>query len=66
MPYSDYPVISVLQKPYEYYIIPTDNVIHDGSTLDCSKTTKKYADFMDRHYLSQKLYAVEKLHLIYH
>lgn len=31
--YPDYPVIQVKQKPYEYYIAPTDNCFHDGSTL---------------------------------
>lgn len=31
--YPDYPVIKVIQKPFEYYIMPTDNVLHDGSTI---------------------------------
>ncbi|SEB97302.1 hypothetical protein SAMN04489761_2134 [Tenacibaculum sp. MAR_2009_124] len=31
--FSDYPVIRVEQKPYQYYIAPTDNCFHDGSTL---------------------------------
>lgn len=31
--YPDYPIIKVQQKPYQYYIAPTDNIFHDGSTL---------------------------------
>ncbi len=31
--FPDYPVIKILQKPYQYYIAPTDNAFHDGSTL---------------------------------
>lgn len=31
--YPDYPVIRVEQKPYQFYIAPTDNCFHDGSTL---------------------------------
>ncbi|MCJ7934898.1 MAG: hypothetical protein MUW56_15070 [Chryseobacterium sp.] len=31
--FPDYPVIRLEVKPYEYYIAPTDNFIHDGSTL---------------------------------
>lgn len=31
--FPDYPVIKIIQKPYEYYIAPTDNCFHDGSTL---------------------------------
>lgn len=31
--YPNYPVIRVIQKPYQYYIAPTDNFLHDGSTL---------------------------------
>ncbi len=30
--YPDYPVIKIRQKPYEAYMAPTDNLIHDGST----------------------------------
>lgn len=30
--FPDYPVIKILQKPYQYYIAPTDNAFHDGST----------------------------------
>ncbi len=30
--FPDYPVIRVIQNPYEVYIAPTDNIIHDGST----------------------------------
>ncbi len=31
--FPDYPVIRIAQKPYQYYIAPTDNCFHDGSTL---------------------------------
>lgn len=31
--YPDYPVIKITQQPYQYYIAPTDNCFHDGSTL---------------------------------
>jgi hypothetical protein len=31
--FPDYPVFKIIQKPYEYYIAPTDNCFHDGSTL---------------------------------
>lgn len=31
---SDYPVLRLRQKPYEYYIAPTDNCLHDGSTMN--------------------------------
>lgn len=31
--YPNYPVIKIIQKPYQYYIAPTDNCFHDGSTL---------------------------------
>lgn len=31
--YPDYPVIKIKQEPYQYYIAPTDNCFHDGSTL---------------------------------
>ncbi|PSL34456.1 hypothetical protein [Chitinophaga ginsengisoli] len=34
--YPDYPVIKIRQKPYQYYIAPTDNCFHDGSTLGSS------------------------------
>lgn len=34
--YPDYPVIRITQNPYEAYIAPTDNIIHDGSTKDNS------------------------------
>lgn len=32
--FPDYPVLKIEQKPYEYYIAPTDNCIHDGATLE--------------------------------
>ncbi|HET6256479.1 MAG TPA: hypothetical protein VFE32_20560 [Puia sp.] len=31
--FPGYPVIRIIQKPYQYYIAPTDNCFHDGSTL---------------------------------
>ncbi len=31
--FPDYPVLRIEQKPYEYYIAPTDNCFHDGCTL---------------------------------
>ena len=31
--FPNYPVIKIIQSPYEYYIMPTDNVLHDGSSL---------------------------------
>ncbi len=30
--YPNYPVVRVAQHPFEAYIAPTDNIIHDGST----------------------------------
>lgn len=35
--FPDYPVVKVLQGPYEYYIMPTDNVLHDGSSIGKNK-----------------------------
>lgn len=32
--FPNYPVIRIKQNPYEFYIAPTDNCIHDGSTLN--------------------------------
>ncbi|MEO8234692.1 MAG: hypothetical protein ABI549_04690 [Flavobacterium sp.] len=31
--FPDYPVLKIKLKPYQYYIAPTDNCFHDGSTL---------------------------------
>ena len=31
--FPDYPVIKFIQRPYQFYIAPTDNCFHDGSTL---------------------------------
>ncbi|MBB6369519.1 hypothetical protein [Chryseobacterium shigense] len=31
--YPDYPVIKVKQEPYQFYIAPTDNCFHDGTTI---------------------------------
>ncbi|KZS42827.1 hypothetical protein AWE51_15780 [Aquimarina aggregata] len=35
--YPDYPVIKIKQEPFQYYIAPTDNCFHDGSTLGNTK-----------------------------
>ncbi|MCW3162611.1 hypothetical protein [Chryseobacterium oryctis] len=35
--YPNYPIIRIEIKPYQYYIAPTDNFIHDGSTLGNEK-----------------------------
>lgn len=32
--FPDYPILKIKQKPFEFYIAPTDNCIHDGSTFD--------------------------------
>lgn len=32
--FPDYPVLKIDLKPYQYYIAPTDNCFHDGSTLN--------------------------------
>lgn len=32
--FPDYPVLKIRQRPFEYYIAPTDNCIHDGSTFE--------------------------------
>lgn len=32
----DIPVIKLRQKPFEFYIAPTDNIIHDGCTIGMS------------------------------
>jgi hypothetical protein len=47
--YSYYPVVKVIVKPFEAYIAPTDNIIHDGSTegttsLDISGIIKGFFD----------------------
>lgn len=31
--YPDYPVVKIDIKPYQYYIAPTDNFLHDATTL---------------------------------
>jgi hypothetical protein len=31
--FPDYPALKIDLKPYQYYIAPTDNCFHDGSTL---------------------------------
>lgn len=31
--FPNYPVLRIEQKPYEYYVAPTDNCFHDGCTL---------------------------------
>lgn len=35
--FPNYPVVKIIQAPYEYYIMPTDNVLHDGSSLGKEK-----------------------------
>lgn len=45
--FPNYPIIKLKQKPYEGYIAPTENIIHDGSTLgshstDITLTTRGY------------------------
>ena len=32
--FPKYPVLKIKQKPFKYYIAPTDNCIHDGSTYN--------------------------------
>ncbi|SDG75345.1 hypothetical protein SAMN04488062_10227 [Flavobacterium omnivorum] len=32
--YPDYPAVRLEQKPYQYYVAPTDNFFHDASTLN--------------------------------
>ena len=32
--FPNYPIIRLEIKPFQYYIAPTDNLIHDGSTLN--------------------------------
>ncbi|MEN4760606.1 hypothetical protein ABEG63_09760 [Chryseobacterium sp. C39-AII1] len=34
--FPDYPVLKIEQPPYHYYIAPTDNCFHDGSTFGSS------------------------------
>lgn len=36
--YSDYPVVRIRQRPFEAYIMPADNLIHDGSTEHSGST----------------------------
>ena len=45
--YFEYPVTRIKLEPYEAYIAPTENIIHDGSTepmddVDISLTTRGY------------------------
>lgn len=40
--YPEYPVIRLKIKPSEYYIAPTDNLIHDGSTIDSIEQVLHY------------------------
>ncbi|MFY0256413.1 hypothetical protein ACDQ55_20950 [Chitinophaga sp. 30R24] len=30
--YPDYPVVKLRQRPFDFYLMPADNIIHDGST----------------------------------
>lgn len=34
--FPDYPIIRIKQKPYQFYIAPTNNCLHDGSTIGAS------------------------------
>lgn len=45
--YPDYPVLRLCLKPYQAYIAPTENMIHDGSTFD---STFPDVTFMSRGY----------------
>ena len=31
--YPNYPVVKLIQRPYQYYVAPTDNFFHDASTF---------------------------------
>ena len=31
--YPNYPVLKIAQKPYQYYVAPTDNFFHDATTV---------------------------------
>ena len=35
--FPEYPVIKIPQKPYQFYIAPTDHCFHDGSTFGMKK-----------------------------
>ena len=47
----NYPIIRLEIKPYQYYIAPTDNFIHDGSTLGNKKhdITIVYTGIFDKY-----------------
>lgn len=47
--FPSYPVIRITQEPYEFYIAPTDNCLHDGSTLNRNKIdiTLTYLGYFD-------------------
>jgi len=51
--YPNYPVLKLQQNPYEAYIAPTDNIIHDGCTI--GKTypdiTIVFTGYFKLHYL---------------
>ncbi|HVI48707.1 MAG TPA: hypothetical protein VM802_27815 [Chitinophaga sp.] len=34
--FPDYPVVRIKVDPFEAYIAPTENIIHDGNTEDCT------------------------------
>lgn len=48
--YPDYPAIRLEQKPYQYYVAPTDNFFHDASTLHNSNIdiTMVYTGVFDK------------------
>jgi hypothetical protein len=35
--FPNYPILKITLKPYEFYIAPTDNCLHDGTTMDKTK-----------------------------
>ncbi len=58
----DYPITRVKVNPYEAYIAPTENMLHDGSTegmkgLDIHLTYRSFFEY--------KLSILQKLHLIF-
>jgi len=36
--YDGYPVVRIRQRPFEAYLMPADNLIHDGSTVHSTST----------------------------
>lgn len=52
--FPDYPIIKVKLKPYQYYIAPTNNCFHDGSTLG-NNSLDMTMIFFGKFLISQKL-----------